>query len=776
MRRLRWLIVAAFVFILAFVTKSYYRGASGDPHPDDGPVTMAPGVGMQAQKWSATLADNGHEKVRIRAQNMRQNKDSGKLDLEDVDLEIPKKAGNKFDKIHTAKAQFDSATQTLFADGDVEIILAVPEGEEPNGHLLHIKTSGVTFVKDGKASTDKAIEFAFDRGNGKGVGAEFDPESRDLILKDQVELTWIGINPKAPPMHIEAGHALYKEKESIVFLEPWSKMSRDTLSMEAGPAVLKLVKGRIDTVETTNAKGVKAQPLKKLDYEAKQLTMKLTAKGQVSSMLAEKDAVLVSTSPTARTQINSDKIDMAFEPGDKDTSLTKAIATGHTVVESKPVPRPNVLPGDTKILKSDTVDLTMRPGGEEIDNLVTRSAGTFEIIPNRPTQSHRWITGDQFWIQYGESNQIQSFRTVNAATRSENPPKPAKPGQKKAPDNPPALTWSKALKAEFDPNTSQMTKLDQEQDFKYEAGDRKALAQKGTLDQAKDLITLTGAARIWDATGSTNADTIVMNQKSGDFQAEGRVNSTRLPDKKGNSSALSNNDEPTQGKANKMTASNNSRQIVYEGNAVSWQGANRITADKIDIDRESGILRAVGNVNSQFVDKSEQEAKPGERSKKKPDDNKAKKSTPPKERSASIYTVVKAPEMVYTEDNRLAYYKGGAVMTRPGLTVKGQELRAYLNDSEEDSSLDRAVVDGQTEITQTTDKRKRVGTSEHGEYYASEEKIMLEGGQPKFVDSIKGRTEGRQLIYFTGDERLIVDGTLAEKRPESVLIRQKKKK
>ena len=741
---------------------------------------MKPGVDMQAQKWSATLADNGHEKVRIRAQNMRQNKDSGKLDLEDVDLEIPKKTGNKFDKIHTAKAQFDNTTQTLFAEGDVEIILAVPEGEEPSGHLLHIKTSGVTFVKDGKASTDKAIEFMFDRGHGKGVGADFDPESRDLILKDQVELTWIGINPKAPPMHIEAGHALYKEKESIVFLEPWSKMSRDTLSMEAGPAVLKLVKGRIDTVETTNAKGVKAQPLKKLDYEAKQLTMKLTPKGQVSSMLAEKDAVLVSTSPTARTQINSDKIDMAFEPGDKDTSLTKAIATGHTIVESKPVPRPNVLLGDTRILKSDTVDLTMRPGGEEIDNLVTRSAGTFEIIPNRPTQSHRWITGDQFWIQYGESNQIQSFRTVNAATRSENPPKPPKPGQKKAPDNPPALTWSKTLKAEFDPKTSQMTRLDQEQDFKYEAGDRKALAQKGALDQAKDLITLTGAARMWDATGSTNADTIVMNQKSGDFQADGNVNSTRLPDKKGNSSALSNNEEPTQGKANKMTASNNSRRIVYEGNAVSWQGANRITADKIDIDRESGILRAVGNVNSQFVDKNEQETKPGDpkAAAKKVDDKKSKpkKSAPPKERSASIFTVVKAPEMVYTEDNRLAYYKGGAVMTRPGLTVKGQELRAYLNDSEDDSSLDRAVVDGQTEITQTTDKRKRVGTSEHGEYYAGEEKIMLEGGQPKFVDSIKGRTEGRQLIYFTGDERLIVDGALAEKRPESVLIKQKKKK
>jgi hypothetical protein len=138
---------------------------------------------------------------------------------------------------------------------------------------------------------------------------------------------------------------------------------------------------------------------------------------------------------------------------------------------------------------------------------------------------------------------------------------------------------------------------------------------------------------------------------------------------------------------------------------------------------------------------------------------------------------VKAPEMVYTEDNRLAYYKGGGVvLTRPGLTVKGEELRAYLNDSDDDSSLDRAIVDRQVEITQVVDKRKRIGTSEHGEYYTDEDKIMLEGGHPRFVDTLKGKTEGRQLIYFTTDDRLIVDGALDQKRPESVLIKQKKKK
>src|SRR4051812_1199596 len=112
MRRLRWLIIASFVFILAFVARSYY---SGRLHSDQSPgeaVVMRPGVDLQAQKWSVTKTEQGREKVRIKAQNFRQNKDTGKVDLEDVDLEVPHKTGKQFDKIHTAKAQFDNATET----------------------------------------------------------------------------------------------------------------------------------------------------------------------------------------------------------------------------------------------------------------------------------------------------------------------------------------------------------------------------------------------------------------------------------------------------------------------------------------------------------------------------------------------------------------------------------------------------------------------------------------------------------------------------------------
>src|SRR5262249_50867931 len=96
-------------------------------------------------------------------------------------------------------------------------------------------------------------------------------------------------------------------------------------------------------------------------------------------------------------------------------------------------------------------------------------------------------------------------------------------------------------------------------------------------------------------------------------------------------------------------------------------------------------------------------------------------------------------------------------LKRAGLDVKSRELKAFLKD-EGDSSLDKAYADGAVEIVQVVTKRTRRGTSEHAEYYAGEEKIILEGGKPEMVDSLRGSTRGKQLTYFADDDRLLING------------------
>src|ERR1039458_6297515 len=51
------------------------------------------------------------------------------------------------------------------------------------------------------------------------------------------------------------------------------------------------------------------------------------------------------------------------------------------------------------------------------------------------------------------------------------------------------------------------------------------------MDADQNVILLDTGARMWDAAGSTLADHIRMDERTGDFTAEGNVNSSRLPDK-----------------------------------------------------------------------------------------------------------------------------------------------------------------------------------------------------------------------------------------------------
>jgi lipopolysaccharide export system protein LptA len=232
-----------------------------------------------------------------------------------------------------------------------------------------------------------------------------------------------------------------------------------------------------------------------------------------------------------------------------------------------------------------------------------------------------------------------------------------------------------------------------------------------------------------------------------------------------------------------MTSSDDNTLIHYEGNALLWQGANRLQGDKIYIDRDESKIEAHGHVTSQLLDKS--------------DDSKEKTPTRKTSPKAAVFTIVKAPEMVYTDTDRIAHYTGGVVLTRPGMTVQARELRAYLKEAEKpaekgtapvkeavkapvtakekdasnNTSLDKAFADGGVVIVQKAVDRTRTGTAEHSEYYVAESKVILNQGKPKLVDSFKGTTEGRQLTYFSNNDRLLVDGE-KDKPAESNLRRK----
>jgi len=751
MRRFAPLILLGFVGIVYGVGYTYYmrlkQQAASEPAK---PKRLAPGLSATFHAWSYSHTSSQKTVITMQADDFQEL--DGKDELTGVTLDIYNKEGDQYDHIKSAKAEFDVGQGTLYSDGEVEITLNVPVDEEPTGRLMSITSSGVHVEsKTGKANTDRLAKFKFDRGDGQAVGADYDPTTGELNLHSQVIMNWRGTDPGTIPMKIETDQLNYKERDGKVFLMPWSKLTRDTLMLNAGPAIVTIQKGLIQLVETTEAKGSDLRPGRNLDYAAKQLRLEFNDNNQIQRITGVDQAHVVSAGETSQTTITSDRVVMDFDTTSSDSILKAAVAQGHSTMESKPVIKPGVDPSDTRVLKSDTIWTKMRAGGQEIDSVETQGPGAIEFLPNRPEQPHRWMNGEHIWMTYGPKNTIQSFRSIAVNTRTE------KPKAKDAQTAPaPELTWSKNLVATFQPNSSQLANLDQSGDFRYEAGDRKAKAERALLDQPNNIINLIGGARMSDSTGSADADKIVMNQMSGDFTAEGNVTSTRMPDKKKDDSGgggMLSEDEPVHARARKMVSKDNNLVIRYEGNAVLWQGGDRLEAETVEIDRDNNLLKAKGHVLSQLLDKTKDETKTP--------DAKAKADPPPKaatKASQRVFTIVKAADLEYNDDTRLANYSGGATLERPDMTVKAQDIHAFLRNDSNDSSLDHALADGKVEIHQVAPDRTRDATSEHAEYFVDEDKVILEGGQPRFVDSMRGTTRGEKLTWYSADDRLLVNG------------------
>lgn len=747
-RRARPLFLLAILGISGYLAYTY-RLRMEEQRRNAPPVPKALPLDLNAtaSDWHWEKSTGDGPAVSVRARNFRQIKEPSQFELEKVELKIYRKDGKTFDHILSDRAVFDVAEKFLYSEGEADITMGVEEGEEPKAHrIVRIKSSGIRFDSGtGKAETEREATFQMERGEGKAVGAVYDPATKELLLKSKAQVTWYDRGPQPRPMKVESDQIVYKEVESKVLLTPWSRLTRGNMVLEGQAADVTLgEEGSIRKVVTTGAKGVDRQPGRLLEYAADELQVALNAKSEVERIEGNRNARLTTTSEDSVTRTAADRVDLEFSAGANDSTLQRVIATGNSTLESKPNPRPGRATPETRVLRSETFDLHMRAGGEEIETLDTPSAAVLEFLPNHPGQRKRRIDGERFHIEYGARNQIERFQVLQAATRTESEPVQGKP-------LPPSLTWSRDMLAVFAPGSSEMTRLEQWGDFRYQQGDRRAHSERALLEQASNRITLVQKARIWDTTGSTSADQIVLDQGTGDFAADGSVRSSRLPDRRNAGSGMLSGDEPVQASATRMNTFERQARVIYDGSAVLWQGGNRITADRIEIDRGDSSLRAAGNVVSQLLDKKKAAAR---------------------QPAQTQYTMVRAPAMTYNDKLRLAHYTNGAFLQRPGMDVRAQQIRAYFKEPAkpqpkeasgvpppaEDSSLDRAVADGAVTILQAAPDRTRKGASEHAEYYTADERIVLEGGDPVLDDSVRGVTRGRRLTYYANQERLIVDG------------------
>ncbi len=764
MRGTRWLLLVAIAAIIFGVGVTYQQQkrynrknalAAPPPLPDDVSSTTMKG------HWVTADQKTGCTKYELSSEDERQASDSSHSELRGVELHLfhksEGKCDGKFDLVRSAAATYFDSEDRLYAEGDVDITLGEPSEGAPPPSLVSITSSGVTFdVGTGKADTERYAKFLFKNGDGHSTGATYDPPSKVLLMKHDVVVDWKPATPHAKPLHIEAPSLEYLENNSEIDLVPTGRVTRDEMVFEGEAPIIRLRADDagnkfIREIDANHANGSDQTPSRKLQYSADQVWVFYNDDHLIERIVVEGNANMTSTAETSETKVSANHVEMFFEEHDKESQLTRVNCTGNAWVASKPLPAPGHQPADSHVLHADNIQMEMRPGGREIRTVSAHPSGTLEFLPSQPASHHRTLQGDEMLITYAAQNRIESFHATNTRTTTDPNPEEAKRNRAVS------TTTSKDFSARFEPQTSQLASMEQTGDFKYQEGDRKAQANKATFDQKQNVMNLDTGATVSDATGITRADHIRLDERTGDFLAEGNVNSTRLPDKNQKSdSAMLSGDSPMSAQARKMESTNRgataqtpaSHRTRYEGDVRLWQGANSIRADVVEIDRDKHTLIADGNVVTEAWEQPKDDAK---------------------KKSAAVLTKVYAPHLVYTDQDRLALYSGGVKLERPDLHLKSKQLHAWMADSKADSQLEKAFADGAVEISGARKENAYNGTSDHLEYYTGAQKVILNGGIPQLTRTVSGGkptiVKQPELIYFVNDGKLVGTGAGTDRIP-----------
>ena len=803
-RRARWFLLLAILLLSVAVAAIFLVQREDLSRRRPKPATPLPdNTSSTADMWEWEVRKNDVQ-VRMRARSFRQIHEPSTVLLTDLQLEIRNIEAGTYDLIKSSEANFDTASGQLYSEGAVEIRMRLPiAGGEPAKKLI-IHSSGVHYdSKSQRAWTDRHALLEFDGGEGQGDGASYDPGVHAIELNSAVKMHWQG-KAGGAPMDLDASHAIYHEHEEHVELRAPVKLKRGTLSVDGGDTLVVLADGKIDTVETSPAEGVDELPTRRVNFGAQRLKIWFDDAGLVHRMEGVDSARVASHDANGETVMTGQRLDLDFVAAQRESQLSHAVATGQGRVETHPAPRPAPIVKDAgkdtgssqpgpppgpqpgpKILTSEKLELTMKPGGQEIDQARTLAPGKLEFLPAKPDDPRRQLDAERMTVWYGPKNIMRDFRATQAATRTETPVKTPRGAKPKPPSI--TLTRSRDLEARFDAR-GQMTIMDQRGDFEYEQETRRAKADAAQLDETTGVILLRGQARAWDETGSTDAQTIRIDQRSGTTVATGHVTSTRLPDNKDSAGpkarknatnspdgGLIAGDQPLMARAAEMTTWDKNRKIRYTGDAVVWQGSTRVQGREVFIDREAQRLEARGDVITRVADSRQSGGPENGAAAQAGESKKAPEAGTPRG-----FSVVSAPEFTYDGKTKQGFYRENAHLERAGLDVRSRFLKTYFEESPTsgggtETHLEHLEADGAVEILQRPPGRVRKGHSEHAEYYLTEERMVMTGGQPEITDSLRGTTRGPKITWYSREDRMLVETAEAKERVLSRSVKEKKK-
>ena len=770
-------LLLAGVTLVVYLQRGWVRHIEKKKAPPPAPVE----VSRQSNGINFKKVDQNRTIFEISASRSTEFK--GKQDnlLEDVEITIFGKTGERHDVIHTQSCQYGKETGAILCSGLVQISLmsaqdAVRTANNPaaaKALTTRVETRGVRFDRaTGVAETNEHVTFEFPSGYGDGTGLEYHSQEGALQLRRNVRMTLVpkatdikgkkktGTSGLTPEVHVSGARLDFARNTRVMRLQGPAEAETPTQRLTAGEVTLLMDQAfRAQRLIASSALGAKPkvtsrQTKDQMQLEADTLTADFSPEGFVSKLEAQGKVHGMRTSSTGQEEAVADSGIVELWPGLN--QFKELNLAGNVVLKTRAAKS-----GGSRSLQTSAFRMHFS-GGEP-------------GAVNRPQMAETLATGTMEWtdILQPAGNSANTKLRANKLEMAFGPQ--GKPGQLIATGNVQtdrAVTGRPVQTAtasngvlELQP-TGGWSQMQLHGNVRIKEADHIGEGDNALFARESQSAVLTGNAVARDASTETHAPKITFFQSTGDIQADSGVRSTDLSVSSGTVQLAP---APANITADTLRANSKSGRALYTGHARLWQGDSVLEADSIELLRQSRVLNAVGNVRGVFP---QQSAPVNGNVSGESTDSISRPSistvnvAPPLRKKPQLWHVSAGTLTYYDRDSR-AHLEHRVVVQSSDQRMQCPLLDLYFTrnapaaDNANNSStaahgtqqISRALGSGGVVV----EEAGRKATAQNGEYVAATGKFVMSGGNPTIYDGSAGTTTGRQLTFFLADDTIIVD-------------------
>jgi lipopolysaccharide export system protein LptA len=703
-------------------------------------------VERQSSALTFSKGDGTRTIFTVRASKSTEFKGQDTSLLEDVKVTVFGKNGDRNDIIHTQTCRYARTEGSIQCNGPVQMELqsaadAAKVAKDPSApaNIIRIDTSGVTFERTtGRAQTVQNVKFYFPNGSGEGVGAVYFSEEGHLRLVRDVRLK---LHPSeatggqqrrgvaaATEVDLRGSSLDFQKNERTILLAGPVTATTSAQQLTSGELTLLLdAASRAQTLVATSGNGGEMPEVishgakGETKLRAEKLTCNLAPEGWIRSMHAE--GQVSGRSETDSMQAQS--ADMQMFPQTNQAKLLTLRGDVHLQsLDAKA--------GTTRQVKTNSMELVFAGGksgqSSHVQHAETLERGLMEWTDSNGGRSK--VDADKLAMDLGASGKAKQL-VANGSVQTERELK----GR-------PLQTATAANGNVQMDSTGQWNQIALRGNVRMKEADRNAEAQQAVFAREAQTAVLTGQAAVRDASSETHAPKITFWQSTGAIEAEGGVRSTDFSMKNG---VAQFSQAPANMTSEKMKGNSKTGRAIYSGRARLWQGASVLEGDSIELQRDTQMLVAIGNVRAVFEQAAKQPVQG--------------QSGPGQAKEPAVWHV-SAGSLTYWDKENRAHLETDVRAQSAVQKMRSSALELYFTRQAGavpgrlgSSQIEKAVGTGGVVI----EEGERRGTAERGVYTAEDDKFVLSGGNPTLYDETEGTTTGRELTFYIADDTIIVD-------------------